>query len=150
MGIVKNESILRDRYQNRLDHFCLPGEGRHSALLGVANLGVMAGSSLVQIHEDLRNATDMPDSEIKQALEKAAREHGLGSAVYIPPKPKPVVREGEAALRRIIEQATITDEADLWEVSPIRLMDEPVKDAALFVKLKAQTLSRRKAENHQL
>jgi len=49
------------------------------------------------------------------------------------PKPVPVVRSGETALQRIIAEGKITDEADLFEASPIRLWEEPQDDPVLFL-----------------
>jgi hypothetical protein len=44
------------------------------------------------------------------------------------------VKDSKAALQTIIEKGNISTEVDLWESSPIRLMDEPAYDAALFFK----------------
>jgi hypothetical protein len=128
---------LATRYIDRLRSVPDPGQGRHTAILGIANLGVTAGVPPDRIHADIQNATrsaPMPDREIGAAIAKAAFDHRAGNGVYqIPPKPVPIIKNGQIALRRIIEQATISNEADLFDVSPIRLPYEPLEDACLLL-----------------
>lgn len=131
-------TALASRYQDRLCSMPSPGQGRHTELLGIANLGIMAGVNPEQIHSDIRNAVSsersMPDREIKAAVSKAAADHGDGNATYRPPaKPAPFIRNGKTALRRIIDQGTIRTEADLREASPVKLPDDPAKGASLFL-----------------
>lgn len=106
-------------------------------ILAIANLGIMAGIAPAQIHDDIlrvAGSSRIPDREIRAAITRAARDHACGGSGYtIPPKPKPIVQDGQAALRRIIDQGRISDDADLFEISPIRLNDEPEKDRALFL-----------------
>lgn len=129
---------LEEKYHDRLKNLPDPGGGRHHAILAVANYGVMAGIDPSQIHEDIRRAagsSPIPDREIRAAITRAAQDHARGGSSYqIPPKPKPLVQNGQAALRRIIGHGTIRDDVDLWECSPIRLYDEPEKDRVLFLK----------------
>jgi hypothetical protein len=128
---------LLERYQDELRNFPIPGGGgAHPHELKVANLGFLAGLRADQIFQDIRNAIPtgsrkVSDSEITQAINKAQGDHRGGT--FTPrPRPAPVVKDGTAARQRIIENAKIWDEADLWEASPIRLMDEPRYDAALL------------------
>ena len=105
-----------------------PGEGRHTELLAIANLGFLAGIAPEQMHDDICRAVNgsqaLPDNEIRAAILKAASDHGAGGSTFRPtPKPAPLVKNGQAALRRIIAQGPISDDADLWEVSPVRLYD---------------------------
>jgi hypothetical protein len=94
-----------DRYNAALQLIPAPGAGCHPALLGVANL---------------------------KTIQKALRDHQGGA--FIPrPRLKPVVRDGRNALHKIISQAKISDEVDLWELSPIRLLDDPAADTALLL-----------------
>jgi hypothetical protein len=112
-----------------------PGEGRHQALLAIANLGVLAGAAPEQIHDDIRRAADgLPDGEIYAAILKAANDHGARGMNYRPtPRPVPLIPNGKIALQRIINQGAISDEADLWEASPIRLYDSTEQDPILIL-----------------
>jgi hypothetical protein len=114
---------LSSRYQDRLRSMPAPGQGRHTAILAIANLGIMAGAAQDDIHDDIRRATDggLPDHEIRAAILKAAKDHGSGSIYQLPPRPAPLIKDGKAAVRRIISQGTISEEADLWDASPVRL-----------------------------
>lgn len=127
-----------DRYSKALESIPAPGgNGCHPALLSVANLGTLAGLDPEQIYNDLRRAIPkgarrVPDNEIWKTIKKALREHKGGT--FIPrPKTKPVINDGKAALYKIISQSKISDEADLWESSPIRLLDDPAGDAVLLL-----------------
>jgi hypothetical protein len=109
----------------------------HSSILGTANLGIMAGVHTKDIVEDIRKAIPpgrrrVTQREIEAAVNRALQDHGKGT--FRPqPKPEPIAHDGKSALQRIIEQATISAEADLWEASPIRLWDEPCKDIGLLL-----------------
>ena len=132
---------LQNKYHDRLQSIPAPGGGGcHAAILGISNLGVMAGIRPEAIIQDLRRSIppgsrQVLDEEITGAVNKALSDHHCGGSVtYTPaPRPRPIVRDGKIALQRIINQATINDEADLWEASPIRLMDEPPDDPALLL-----------------
>jgi hypothetical protein len=109
-----------------------PGEGRHFELLAIANVGIMAGRTPEQIHDDIRiavNGNPIPDGEIRSAIQKAAFDHKAdGSNYRLPPSPAPIIKDGQAALRRIITQGSFSDDADLWDASPFRLNDPLEKD----------------------
>lgn len=128
-----------DRYQTALSHIPPPGygAGAHQSFLGVANYGVMVGVTPEQIAEDIRRhippgGRPVGDKEITDAVRKAIADHSGGT--YTPkPRPKPVVSDGKLALQKIIDQAKITTEVDLWDASPIKLLDEPKKDPVLFL-----------------
>ncbi|MFO7555303.1 MAG: hypothetical protein R6W88_08880 [Desulfobacterales bacterium] len=125
------------RYHEALNSIPPPGGGCHPSLLGVANLGVIAGIDPERIHDDMRRSVpsgrrSVTDREISDAIKKALSDHKGGT--YTPkPRPKPVVKDGKATLQKIISQAKISDEVDLWESSPIRLYDDPRHDTALFL-----------------
>jgi hypothetical protein len=128
---------IQTRYQDRLNGMPAPGQGRHTAILGIANLAIMAGKTPDAVHEDLRRVTadnPMPDSEIRAAVLKAASDHGTGSSYRPTPKPAPLIKDGKAALQRIIDQGTISEDADLWEASPIKLSDTPEADRGMLLK----------------
>lgn len=114
-----------------------PAQGRHTALLGIANLAIMAGKTPDAVHDDLRRVTadnPMPDSEIRAAVLKAASDHGTGSSYRPTPKPAPLIKDGKAALQRIIDAGPISNDADLWEASPVRLYDTVETDPILLLK----------------
>lgn len=128
-----------ERYQNTLSEIPPPGGGCHPALLSVANLGVLAGLDADTIFQNIRahispGQRRIPDREIHDAIRKALADLKGGS--FIPrPRPEPVVKDGKAALQRIINQATITTEVDLWECSPLRLWDKPQDDPARLLEM---------------
>jgi hypothetical protein len=130
------DASLETRYRERLRDFPSPGCGRHKALLGASNLGIMSGVSLERIHSDLQTVTafsPMPGREIQAAILKAAADHPTGGSYRPPPKPAPLIRNGNSALRRIIDQGRISDEAGLWEASPYRLTEKVETDPVTFL-----------------
>lgn len=126
-----------DHYNDALHSIPAPGAGCHPSLLGVANLGVRANLDPEQIFNDIQRSIPqggrrVPNNEILKTIQKALRDHQGGA--FIPrPRLKPVVRDGRNALHKIISQAKISDEVDLWELSPIRLLDDPAADTALLL-----------------
>jgi hypothetical protein len=90
-----------------------------------------------QIFDDIRRSIPpgkrkVPDKEIQQAITKALADFNGGT--FNPrPRPAPTVRDGRTAFKRIISQAKITNDADLWDTSPLRLLEEPQDDPALFL-----------------
>jgi hypothetical protein len=105
--------------------------------LGVANLGVFANLDPEQIFSDTRRSIPeggrwVPDNEIRKTIQKASRDYQGGT--FTPrPRSKPVIRDGRAALHKIISQSKISDDVDLWESSPIRLLDDSIKDHVLLL-----------------
>lgn len=130
---------LLNRYYDRVKQIFPPGHGLgcHTSMLGVANLGVIAGIDPQTIFNDIRNnippgARIISNREIQDAINRALADHNAGT--FTPKlKPAPVVHDCKTALQRIIEQSDISDEADLWEYSPIRLWGEPQDDTILFL-----------------
>lgn len=109
-----------NRYTEKLQTIPAPGTGCHVALLGVANLGTIAGLSPEQIHADIRRNLPpgnrkITDREIQDAIQKAFADQKRPSS-YRPQNPAAQL-DGTAALQRIINQARATTEADLWELS---------------------------------
>ncbi|MGC9977182.1 MAG: hypothetical protein ABSC57_10835 [Syntrophales bacterium] len=125
-----------DRYSDNLTNPVAPGSGCHSWIMSTANLGVIAGKDPHEIQDDIRRSIPagtrrIPDREIHDAINKALADYNGGN--YVPrPRPAPLVKDGNAALQKIISQTKIHDEADLWEASPLRLSGEPGDDAALL------------------
>jgi hypothetical protein len=128
------------RYQEALKQKIIsPGCGCHRSLLSVANIAVREGIEPDRIFDDIRanipeGSRKVFDREIQDAINKALADHDKGT--FTPkPKPAPVVSDGKEALRKIINQSPIKDEADLWELSPIRLNNEPKDDPSLFLEV---------------
>lgn len=126
-----------DRYQEKLHNIPAPGTGCNPYLLGVADLGVMAGIDAQTIHDDIRHAIPrgdrrVGDAEITRAINRALADHQAGTYT---PKPRPVsaVNDGKAALHKILEQGKYTDEVDIWEASPRRIWDEPKDHPCLLL-----------------
>jgi hypothetical protein len=92
----------------------------------------LAGIDPQQIHNDFRRSIPpgsrkISDREIQDAIHKAMQDHNGGT--FTPrPRPEPVVKNGKVALQKIITQAKITTEADLWESSPVRIDWPPEED----------------------
>ena len=125
------------KYNEALKNLPAPGGGAHCAILGVSNRGVLAGIPSRRIFDDIRGSIPpgkrkVLDKEIWEAINKASTD--LNGKPFTPrPQPESVIRSGETVLQRIIVQGEITSEADLWESSPIRLLDEPQGDPVLFL-----------------
>lgn len=132
-----NHFSILGKYQNALNRIPAPGWGCHPALLSAANYGVMAGKDPEQLKDEIHQA--IPDGkrrvreqEVTDAVNKALQDHQ--NKHFTPkPRPKPIIQDGEKALQKIIDQGQITDDADLWEASPIRLLNEPDQDPALLL-----------------
>ncbi len=112
------------------------GNGTHTALLGCANLGVLAGLDASRIFDRIRKSIApgkrfVNGREIWDAIEKATADH-TGGKIFRPKANHPIFN-GKAALQKVIEQGKYCDEADLWEVSPIRLNNTPQQDALLLL-----------------
>jgi hypothetical protein len=126
-----------NRYRSALSNIPAPGCGCHTYLLSLANRGVRAGLDPERMFSDIRRSIPtgtrrIPDREIEQAIRKAIIDHH--HAGYRPiPRPSAVVKDGKAVLQKIIAQARITHEADLWESSPVRLWQSPEHDPVLLL-----------------
>jgi len=140
-GVKVGEDLkIMTKYQKNLSDIPPPGSGScHVSLLGVANLGVMAGLHPGMIFQDIQKAIPtgtrkVRDKEIQEAINRAIKDHQTGEEYhcYTSPKPK-IIRDGETVLQNIIKKANIEDEADLWESSPIRIDWPPDEDAFHFL-----------------
>jgi len=134
------DNPLLERYRRRLKEIPAPGGGQcHVALLGVANVGIMAGVEPQQVFDEIRQSIPtgwrkITDKEIQDAINRALQDAGKQSGTY-QRKPQPVVKDGKAALQKILERATSGDEADLRESSPIRIDWKPsARDTVTFLK----------------
>jgi hypothetical protein len=126
---------LFNRYQTYLISLPSPGgNGCHVALLGAANLGIMAKVPPEQIFADLKAAIPagkrpVTNREITDAINRAVQDHETGGALSDAPKPEPVVNDGAAIRHKLITSGTGASEADLWEASPVRADWPPEEDA---------------------
>jgi hypothetical protein len=121
---------ISEKYQDALHRIPAPGAGCHGALLGVANLGAIAGLSDCQIHDDIRGAIPagarrVSDKEIREAVTKARREFKPNGplAPYTPtyrPTPKPLI-DGPATLRKLIDAGAGTTAEDITAISPVKI-----------------------------
>jgi len=132
------KSSRLERYQEALQQIPPPGCGCHTSLLSVANLGAIAEIPPQEIFEDIRQnipegSRRISDREIQDALKKAITER-IGETFTPRPRPVSIVKNGKEALQNIINQADISDEADVWECSPFRILNEPKDDPVFFLK----------------
>lgn len=132
-------SVIESRYKERLDNIPPPGSGCHPSLLGVANLGVLAGKDPREIYEDIRcsippGSREVGEREITDAIIKAVRDHQGGT--FTPrSQPEPIIKDGKVALQRIIEQGRINKDVDLMEASPVRILCLPEESPVLFLSI---------------
>lgn len=126
-----------DRYRGAVSHIPPSGEGYNLAILGAANLGVMAGVDPETIFSDIRANTKpgkrrIADAEIWRAINRALTDHHRGP--FKPrPRPVPVVDDGKEALGRIIEQGKYTTEDELIKSSPVPIPDDPWLHTKIFI-----------------
>jgi hypothetical protein len=137
---------FQDRYKTALSSIPAPGAGCHTALLSVANYGILGGVEPATIHKDIRQSIPqggrfVPDKEIEAAIKKATadielRSDGSGTqyrfTITTPPKPQAVILPDYT--QRLIDKAAGIGEVDLWELSPVRLTDDPAEDWRLFIR----------------
>ena len=138
------------KYKKRRAEIPAPGgNGCHSAIMGVANLGVMAGLPPEEIFEDIRHSIPpgtrrVSDREIQDAIRRAISDHG-GSVVsltnvttysgFVQQKKESLLNDGKAVLNKIISQSSVRDEADIFENSPVRIDWPPNEDPAKLLSI---------------
>lgn len=128
-------------YIQKLHSIPAPGNGCHTALLGVANCGIREGIPEEQIFTDIRqhipNGTRyVPDSEIYAAISKAKRDYIPYRSTSREPFKKSVHKPKISSEYRdhLIGKGIGTEEVDFWEASPVRLFDAPEKDTELLLR----------------
>lgn len=156
MSIRHRKNPLTERYHQKLLN--LPpsgGGGCHTALLGTANLGVMAGLSDEEIFNDLREHVDdsmrpVPDQEIQDAIYKARidyderllSEERVGSRRRAGASPHPHQRpkkplisrsRGKDILADLISQGKGACEDDFLQASPVTLPEDPQKQSVVLL-----------------
>jgi hypothetical protein len=136
-----------EKYEAALRTIPTPGGGGcHAALLGVANLGMIAGLDPATVERDIRQSIpaggrQVPNREIRDAVTKAAAEHQTTRPVTnmrrqrhrLPMPPKRKRFDGQAYRQILIDQSRGMDEVDLWELSSIRIDWDPGPMDALAV-----------------
>lgn len=127
-------------YIQKLYSIPAPGNGCHTALLGVANCGIREGFSEKQIFADIRQCIPngmryVPDSEIYAAISKAKSDYIPYCSTSREPFKKSVPESKIPSEYRdhLIEKGKGIEEVDLWEASPERLPDSPAEDAELLL-----------------
>lgn len=130
-------AILRDSFSEALRSLPKPGGGGyHSAVLGVANVGILCGHTPEEVFRAIRQHTRadgrrVPDREIAQAIEKAVRDcaGAKWSSDNKPAAPPPPFRDVGRVMRAIQSEGKGWTEADIWEASPVRIDWKPPEDA---------------------
>jgi hypothetical protein len=125
---------LTNKYEEALHSIPRPGSGCHTSLLGVANLGAIAGLSESEMFSDIRaniptGSRRIPDGEILSAVRKAIAEceppsAGISTHRTRPRRTPHQTRppfDGDALRRKLIGQSAGVSEAELWELSPYRI-----------------------------
>lgn len=133
---------MKEKFFDRLRALPPTGQGFHTALMGCVNYGILAGLSehqifaLVKVSIPPDGSRKVLDRELSDAIKKAAADiptyTGNRRSGYVAPPPKPI-SNGQATRQRMIESSAISDEADLWESSPVRTDWEPAEDAHHFM-----------------
>jgi len=136
--ILPLEGMGSPRYREALQNIPAPGTGCHPYLLTVANIGVRDKLDPAQIFEDIRinippGDREIDDREIEDALNKAMNDHDCWAFKLCPPV-KTTIKDGKAALMRVINQGTIFEEVGLSMSSPKKIPSEPVRQTLLFLK----------------
>jgi hypothetical protein len=128
-------------YIQKLHSIPAPGNGCHTALLGVANCGIREGLSEEQVFADIRqhilNGTrHVPDSEIYAAISKAKSDYIPYRSTSREPFKKPMANPKISSEYRdhLLEKGKGTEEVDFWEASRVRLFDAPEKDTELLLR----------------
>ena len=128
-----------DRYHDKLFSIPAPGAagGCHQALLGIANLGVLAGLEPGVIFDDTRRSIQsgqrsVPDKEISDAVNKAIWDRGNGRE-FIPPE-KPAIPDARAMRDKLIAAGTARYDVDLAVTSPIVLAGETEEEPIVFLR----------------
>lgn len=126
-------------YNQALQQIPATGSGCHSFLLSVANLGAIAGISEADIIGDIRanipagGTRRVPDKEIADAVRKALTEceplttDGAKHSPRRQRRPRRASKpfDGPTYRRKLIQRSGGVSEAELHELSPIRLTWNP-------------------------
>jgi hypothetical protein len=136
MNAIQDRPI--ERYESALRNLPAPGGGCHASLMTVANLGAIAGLDAATIEQDIRahiphGGRRVPDREISDAVRKALAEcraapdragYAHRRRARRPAKPTPPF-DGKKYLKTLLARGDGASDADLWELSPYRIIWEP-------------------------
>lgn len=142
-----------EKYRQALSTLPAPGTGGgyHAAILGAANLGIMAGITPADVAADIRTHTapggrNVTDGEIRDAVTKAITTGYSVGANGTPERPlqfRTTPARPSFDPKKIISGITARADADgiaegdleamIFEASPIRLGDTPENDGALLL-----------------
>jgi len=141
--------MIIDKYKDALANMpASGGGGAHVAMLGIANLGVMASLSDAEITDDIRGALSgtrkVPTNEIQAAVDRARRDYVPNNESgeikpYVHPKLSTIKHrpiDGKKRMEKYYKKAQDLygkfSLAELWEKSPCRLSDKIENDAELL------------------
>lgn len=121
---------IQSRYHSALQKIPPPGAGCHAALLGVANLGVLAGLQDYALESEILAAIPKGNRpvtrrEIADAIRKARADAGQPFTPVTgyharQAMPEPVIKTVEDLLNDC-GGPILPDDADLWESSPVHM-----------------------------
>jgi len=134
------------KYQERLSALPLQKGERNARLLGITNLGTLAGLTdermVAEIHAS-SGAPPLSEAEIRHALKTSRRSvtqlSDAPASVFRPwtPAPKPPPRLGSGAatyVSRMIAEGRGTTSETLRSVSPVQIPREPVLQSCAFLR----------------
>ncbi|HRT29235.1 MAG TPA: hypothetical protein P5527_05540 [Kiritimatiellia bacterium] len=132
------QSRVLTAYRNRLAGLAGMKGQRNASLLGICNLGVLAGLPDCQIEQEIRDASGNPPltvSEVRHALRKArmdvqplaSRPDACRTWEPPPPKPPPLGAGAVSFVRRMIARGTGA------ALSPVPVPTDPEEQTALFL-----------------
>lgn len=124
---------FKEKYYDNLNNWPAQGQGRHCHKLRVANFGRLAGLSPEQVFLDIQRTIPKGGRNLDHGIIVAIKESLSGTSLNFQPKQQPVMLDGKAKLADIIGKSKISDEADLWEDSPVRLDWPPEEDTCRFL-----------------
>ena len=130
---------MLEKYEEKLANIPVPGgaNGCHQALLGVANLGILAGIDPAAIIREIRSHTppgkrQVGDREILDAVNKAMSDQKRGR--HFEPPTKPEIKNGSKLRDDLIRSSHVHHEIDLFVKSPVPLGHGTDQDPIVFLK----------------
>lgn len=139
INTMKNSQYKLDQYKEALKSLPAPGMqlGCRRKSLGVANRARIAGLSPDEAFIDIRRQIDsnpgnrrVRDEEIRRAIRTA-----FSNSNFIPTTTQhkiPII-DGNKAFNEIVNRGKDIEEAELWELSPVRLFEHPDQDTLLLL-----------------
>lgn len=120
------------RYYENLNNPRQRGEGAHGWLMSTMNLGTLAGQTSDEMFTHVRSVLNskVSDREIQDAIRKATNSHYVVRNTYAKP-----ISNGQAIRTKLIQSSEISEDADLWENSPVRIDWKPSEDTVHFLEL---------------